>query len=90
LYRAETRRWAAAAEWALARGGWRTTAAARAGSVVAVKVRHPGVEQAINVDFLILECAARCLHALLALRDLQIPETVEQFRVHMAGLYKLS
>lgn len=35
------KRWAAAAEWALTRGGWRTAAAARSGSVVAVKVRHP-------------------------------------------------
>ena len=65
------KRWSAAAEWTLKRGGWRTAAAARAGSIVAVKVRHPGVEQAINVDFLILEFAAKCLHVFSALRDLQ-------------------
>lgn len=41
LFHPETSRWAAAAEWVLTRGGWRTAAAARAGSVVAVKVRHP-------------------------------------------------
>lgn len=41
------------------------------------------MEEAISVDFRILNFVAKCLHVVPALQDLQIPETVEQFRVHM-------
>lgn len=49
------------------------------GSVVAVKVRHPGVGQAILRDFSMMLAAAQMLSHLPALRDLRLEDTLRQF-----------
>jgi aarF domain-containing kinase len=51
-----------------------------AGTVVAVKVRHPGVQAAIARDFAIMMTAARAATALIpALTDARFAETLAQF-----------
>ena len=50
-----------------------------AGSMVAVKVRHPGVSEAIERDFALMAGAAALLGALPGLRQLRLEETLKQF-----------
>jgi len=50
-----------------------------AGCVVAVKVRHPGVERQIFLDFQILKRAARLVSGVPALKGLNLEETLGQF-----------
>jgi len=49
------------------------------GSVVAVKVRHPGVSEAIERDFSLMMAAARVANAMPALRKLRLEESLKQF-----------
>ena len=50
-----------------------------AGTVVAVKVRHPGVSEAIERDFGLMMAAARAAEHLPALRALRLEESLKQF-----------
>lgn len=49
------------------------------GTVVAVKVRHPGVGQVIERDFALMMAAARLAGSLPALRTLRLEESLKQF-----------
>uniref|UniRef100_A0A7S0RBD2 ABC1 atypical kinase-like domain-containing protein n=1 Tax=Chlamydomonas leiostraca TaxID=1034604 RepID=A0A7S0RBD2_9CHLO len=49
------------------------------GTVVAVKVRHPGVTTAMHRDFELMQRAARAASSLPALRDLRLDESIRQF-----------
>ncbi|RMZ56252.1 hypothetical protein APUTEX25_002442, partial [Auxenochlorella protothecoides] len=49
------------------------------GTVVAVKVRHPAVSQAIERDFALMSAAARALGALPWLAHLRLEESLRQF-----------
>ena len=53
--------------------------AARAGTVVAVKVRHPGVGQAIQRDFALMLRVARLLSLLPATAHLRLEQSLAQF-----------
>lgn len=50
-----------------------------AGTVVAVKVRHPGVSEAIERDFALMMAAARVAAELPALQALRLEESLKQF-----------
>jgi predicted unusual protein kinase regulating ubiquinone biosynthesis (AarF/ABC1/UbiB family) len=50
-----------------------------AGTVVAVKVRHPGVSEAMERDFGLMMAAAQAAAALPALRDLRLQDSLKQF-----------
>eukprot|EP00887_Chlorella_sp_A99_P002419 scaffold10.g2419.t1 len=50
-----------------------------AGTTVAVKVRHPGVSDAIERDFALMAAAARLLGRLPSLAHLRLEETLQQF-----------
>ena len=52
---------------------------ARTGAVVAVKVRHPGVSDAIERDFALMSGAASVAARLPALRTLRLEESIKQF-----------
>lgn len=49
------------------------------GTVVAVKVRHPGVEHAIEQDFALMMRAAQAASQLPLMRNLELRETLKQF-----------
>ena len=53
------------------------------GRYVAVKVRHPGVVEALRRDFAILAWIARATRNVEALKPFQLEHTVQQFGVHM-------
>lgn len=60
------------------------------GSVVAVKVRHPGVSEAIERDFALMVAAARAAAALPALRALRLEESLKQFAAPLREQVDLS
>ncbi|MEW5303093.1 MAG: hypothetical protein WDW36_005820 [Sanguina aurantia] len=49
------------------------------GTVVAVKVRHPGVTELMQRDFCLMEAAAKLAGALPGLRELRLDESIRQF-----------
>ena len=49
------------------------------GTVVAVKVRHPGVSTMMQRDFVLMQRAAALSAKLPVLRDLNLEESVRQF-----------
>ena len=49
------------------------------GSVVAVKVRHPGVSESIERDFALMTAAAKVAEFIPAVRDLRLEESLKQF-----------
>jgi len=53
------------------------------GRYVAVKVRHPGVVEALRRDFAILAWIARATRNVEVLKPFQLEHTVQQFGVHM-------
>ena len=55
----------------------------REGRYVAVKVRHPGVVDALRRDFAILAWLAHAAGSIEFLRPFQLEHTVQQFGVHM-------
>ena len=60
-------------EWGAAQTG------KAAGTVVAVKVRHPGVSTMMQRDFVLMQRAAALSAKLPVLRDLNLEESVRQF-----------
>ncbi len=49
------------------------------GSLVAIKVRHPGVGEAIERDFATMVWLAKLLTLVPAARDLRLEDTLKQF-----------
>lgn len=49
------------------------------GSVVAVKVRHPGVSESIERDFALMTAAAKVAEFIPAIRELRLEESLKQF-----------
>lgn len=58
--------------------------------VVAVKVRHPGVGEAIRRDFAIINCVAKISRFIPALKWLRLDESIRQFAVFMMSQVDLS
>ncbi|XP_024024896.1 probable serine/threonine-protein kinase abkC [Morus notabilis] len=58
--------------------------------VVAVKVRHPGVGEAIRRDFAIINCVAKISKFIPALNWLRLDESIQQFAVFMMSQVDLS
>ncbi|KAK9133733.1 hypothetical protein Scep_013261 [Stephania cephalantha] len=58
--------------------------------MVAVKVRHPGVQEAIKRDFAIIHSVAQTLKFIPTLKWLRLDESVEQFAVFMISQVDLS
>ena len=58
--------------------------------IFAVKVRHPGVSEVIQKDFVIINWVARLSSCLPALRWLRLEESVQQFVVFMLSHVDLS
>lgn len=58
--------------------------------VVAVKVRHPGVGEAIRRDFTIINFLAKILQFIPALKWLRLDESIRQFAVFMMSQVDLS
>lgn len=58
--------------------------------VVAVKVRHPGVGEAIRRDFAIINCVAKISRFIPALNWLRLDESIQQFAVFMMSQVDLS
>ncbi|CAL0333791.1 unnamed protein product [Lupinus luteus] len=58
--------------------------------VVAVKVRHPGVSEAIRRDFIIINFVAKIFTLLPNLKWLRLDESVQQFAVFMMSQVDLS
>ncbi|XP_062077908.1 uncharacterized protein LOC133782592 [Humulus lupulus] len=58
--------------------------------VVAVKVRHPGVGEAIRRDFTIISCVAKISMFIPALKWLRLDESIQQFSVFMMSQVDLS
>lgn len=52
---------------------------------VAVKVRHPNVEEIINLDFKIMTQLAHCLDIFPSLRSLRLGESMSQFSSSIAA-----
>ena len=52
---------------------------------VAVKVRHPNVEEIINLDFKIMAQLAHCLDVFPSLRSLRLGESMSQFSSSIAA-----
>eukprot|EP00889_Picochlorum_renovo_P000886 jgi/Picre1/27916/NNA_000878.t1 len=60
------------------------------GSVVAVKVRHPGVTESIQRDFALMTSVARLLSNLPALKNLRLEESLKQFAAPLREQVDLS
>ncbi|PON55844.1 UbiB domain containing protein, partial [Parasponia andersonii] len=58
--------------------------------VVAVKVRHPGVGEAIRIDFRIINCVAKIAKFIPTLKWLRLDESIQQFAVFMMSQVDLS
>ncbi|PON92383.1 hypothetical protein TorRG33x02_117070, partial [Trema orientale] len=58
--------------------------------VVAVKVRHPGVGEAIRRDFTIINCVAKIAKFIPTLKWLRLDESIQQFAVFMMSQVDLS
>lgn len=58
--------------------------------VVAVKVRHPGVGEAIRRDFMIMNCVAKLSQFVSTLKWLRLDESLQQFAVFMMSQVDLS
>ncbi|KAM1873843.1 hypothetical protein ACFX13_007635 [Malus domestica] len=58
--------------------------------VVAVKVRHPGVGEAIRRDFVIIHCVAKISRLIPYLKSLRLDESIQQFAVYMMSQVDLS
>ncbi|KAL5548057.1 hypothetical protein UlMin_003288 [Ulmus minor] len=58
--------------------------------VVAVKVRHPGVGEAIRRDFAIINCMGKISRFIPALNWLRLDESIQQFAVFMMSQVDLS
>ncbi|KAL5548061.1 hypothetical protein UlMin_003292 [Ulmus minor] len=58
--------------------------------VVAVKVRHPGVAEAIRRDFAIINCVGKISRFILVLNWLRLDESIQQFAVFMMSQVDLS
>lgn len=60
------------------------------GSLVAVKVRHPGVTESIHRDFALMTAVVRILSHLPALKDLRLEESLKQFAAPLREQVDLS
>ncbi|KAH9300518.1 hypothetical protein KI387_012101, partial [Taxus chinensis] len=58
--------------------------------IVAVKIRHPGVREAISRDFIIINWVAKVSSFLPALQWLRLDESVQQFAVFMLSQVDLA
>lgn len=58
--------------------------------VVAVKVRHPGVGEAIRRDFVIINCIAKISRFIPYLKSLRLDESIQQFAIYMMSQVDLS
>ncbi|XP_008226724.1 PREDICTED: ABC1 family protein YPL109C, mitochondrial-like [Prunus mume] len=58
--------------------------------VVAVKVRHPGVGEAIRRDFVIISCIAKISRFIPYLKSLRLDESIQQFAIYMMSQVDLS
>ncbi|XP_050368406.1 uncharacterized protein LOC126786592 isoform X2 [Argentina anserina] len=58
--------------------------------LVAVKVRHPGVSEAIRRDFMIINCLAKISRFIPSLKLWRLDESLQQFAVYMLSQVDLS
>lgn len=58
--------------------------------LVAVKVRHPGVGEAIRRDFMIINCVAKISKFIPSLKLWRLDESLQQFAVYMMSQVDLS